>query len=81
MIALAHSTRKQDSPLLLATKCLCVPHTAGREEGRSFLDDDGHSTGQDEGRECAIDTTRVRVTDLSSGPIINQTEGRTSLTV
>lgn len=73
MIALAPSTRKQDSSLLVATKCLCVPHTPVREEGWSFLDDDGCSAGQDEGRECTIDTTRVRAaTDLSSGPITNR---------
>lgn len=33
------------------------------------MDDDGHSTGQDEGRECDINTTKVRAsTDLLLWP-------------
>lgn len=49
----------------VATKCLCAPHLPVGEEGRSFLDDDGHLTGQDEGRVCDINTTRVRLFSLA----------------
>lgn len=62
--ALACATRGPHSSLLWATKCLCVSHTPVREEGRSFLDDNGRSTVQDEGRVCDITTKRVRVAFL-----------------
>lgn len=68
----------------VATQCLCAPHIPVGEEGRSFLDDDGHPTGQDEGRVCDINTTRVRVPlwyGIFSGTIICQRKGRTNLTV
>ncbi|KAL6035218.1 hypothetical protein STEG23_017335 [Scotinomys teguina] len=40
--------------------CLCAPLTPASEDGRSFLDDDGCSTVQDEGRRvCDIAATRV----------------------
>lgn len=46
---------------LLATKCPCGPHIPAGAERRSFLDDDGRSAEQDDGRVCYINTTRVRV--------------------
>ena len=60
----------------LAAKCLCIPHFPVRGEGWSFLDDDGYSAGQDEGRVCDINTTRVRAACLVFSLMPAFTKGR-----
>lgn len=62
--ALTWTTRGPHSSLLWVTKCLCALHTPAREDRRSFLDDNGRSTVQDEGRLCDVTTTRVRAVFL-----------------
>lgn len=52
-------------PLFLATRCLRAPHAAVRGEGWSFSDDHGCSTGQDVGRVCDSNTTRVSAASLT----------------
>lgn len=65
----------------LAAKCLCAPHIPVKEEEQNFLDDDGYSTGQDEGRVCDINTTRVRAAslDFSLAPLFIKGRGEWTL--